>query len=187
MFRADTDDVSLPERFAEQARILEDRAISATSAPVLEIKEDGLELLKRVPSGTIGPWNLYSFFRNPVNGNCCAFRIDDVLAVGGYPTRMAEMEDYCLWIKMLIHGKRIFGSRAPLLRADARSLAARRGGRDWFLAEVAILRLNARRLAYVGSVPAITAFAFRAPLGFSAAEKLREILYQYFLRKRVRS
>ena len=191
VFRADTDDVNLPNRFAEQEKILLDNhLISVTSAPVLEIWRDGLEVIKSVPNGIIKPWNLYSFFRNPVNHNCSAYRTADVLAVGGYPTRkksITQMEDYHLWVKLLIHSKRIFGSREVFLRADARELLARRSGNGWFLAEVELMKLNAQRMAYCGSVLAIVAFVLRTLLIRSLTTRLRTDFYKYFLRRRAQS
>ena len=132
--------------------------------------------IKSVPYGVVGRWNLYSFFRNPVNHNCCAFRNADVLAVGGYPT--TRMEDYLLWIGLLISGRRIFNSRRVLVHADTRTIAARRGGKDYFLAEISLMRLNARRLMYLGSVPAVITFVLRAAMRLPAARRLREIWYQ---------
>ena len=191
VFRADTDDVNLPNRFAEQEKILlNNHLISVTSAPIVEIWKNGLEVIKSVPSGTTKPWSLYSFFRNPVNHNCSAYRTADVLAIGGYPTRqksITQMEDYHLWVKLLIHSKRFFGSREVLLRADARELLARRSGNGWFLAEVELMKLNAQRMAYCGSVLAIVAFALRAFLIRSLTRRLRIGLYKYFLRRRVQS
>ena len=111
-----------------------------------------------------------------MNHNCCAFRTADVLAVGGYPT--TRMEDYLLWIGLLISGRRIFNSRRVLVHADTRAIAARRGGKDYFLAEISLMRLNARRLMYLGSVPSVIAFVLRAAMRLPAARRLREIWYQ---------
>ena len=184
VFRVDTDDVSLPERFAEQARILEEHPVSVTSAPVIEVWENSLEMLKSVPSGVTRRWNLYSFFRNPVNHNCCAYRKSDVLAAGGYPeTPLLPAEDYCLWINILVRGKRIFGSRRPLLKADVRRLLKRSIRCNLFLTELRLMRLNAPRLAYCGCVLAIIAFVTRVSLGLFSA-KSRKMVYRYFLRQR---
>ncbi len=183
IFRADTDDTSFPERFFEQVRLFEDSRISVVSAPVLELMEDGTRMIKSVPSGFVGYWNIYSFFRNPVNHNCCAFRADVVREIGGYPT--TTMEDYILWSRLMIHSKKIFGSKRILLRADATQLVARRGGKDYLLAELFLMRENARRLMYFGSVLALVAFFMRVPFRFSAVEWLRAIVYRQLLRCKV--
>ena len=184
VFRVDTDDVSLPGRFAEQARILKEHPVSITSAPVIEIWRNGPKMLKSVPSGVIGRWNLYSFFRNPVNHNCCAYKKTDMLVSGGYPaTPLLPAEDFCLWINVLIRGKRIFGSRTPLLKADVERLFKRRSRYSLFSTELRLMRLNARRLAYFGCVLAIIAFVLRVSLGFFPA-KSHKMIYRYFLRRR---
>ncbi len=187
IFRADTDDINFPERFSEQLLLFEDSRISVVSASVLELMEDGKRFIKSVPSGFVGYWNLCSFFRNPVNHNCCAFRADVVREVGGYPAaRIATgIEDYILWIRLMIHSKKIFGSKKILLRADATQLVARRGGKGYLLAELFLMRENARRLMCFGSVLALVAFFMRVPFRFSAMEWLRAIVYRQLLRRKV--
>ncbi|MEM6661485.1 MAG: glycosyltransferase [Pseudomonadota bacterium] len=181
VFRADTDDVNLPERFRAQAAVLEDPTIAVTSSPIREITRDGKHQIKAVPEGEIKPWTLYSFFRNPVNHNCCAFRAGDIRAVGGYTA--GRMEDYRLWMTTLVQGKRIVNTTEILLEADAGNLAGRRGGRDYFMAEVALFKLNARRMGYLGAIPAGISFLLRAPFRSAWMKSAREFGYAYVFRK----
>lgn len=181
VFRADTDDVNLPDRFQAQAAVLEDPTIAVTSSPIREITRDGGHQIKAVPQGALKPWTLYSFFRNPVNHNCCAFRASDIRAVGAYTP--GRMEDYRLWMTVLSAGKRIVNTAGVLLEADAGNLAGRRGGRDYFLAEVALFKLNARRMGYLGTIPAAIAFALRAPFRSAWMKSAREFGYAHIFRK----
>lgn len=180
---ADTDDVSLPKRFEVQAEALGRPNVVVTSAPIIERRGDGSQLIRSVPPGWIRKHSLYSFFRNPVNHNCAAFRVSEVRALGGYPS--GRMEDYRLWIRCLIHGKTIFNTTQTLLLADAQDLSARRVGWDYFEAEVALLKMNAMRLWYVGALVALGAFLTRAPFRFRWARWMNDLAYRHFLRRRV--
>lgn len=104
VFRMDTDDISLPERFEKQLNfMLENPQVSVLGSFVSEFGDDESNIL----STRVVPTNHFeisSFIlsRNPLSHPSVCFRKSHVLNVGGYP--LIYPEDYLLWIKMLEAG-----------------------------------------------------------------------------------
>lgn len=184
VFRCDTDDINLPDRFATQADLIETTGASVVSAPIREFTEDRtIDRLRSVPLGRVSNHRLGTFFRNPINHNSAAFRLSDVRAVGGYPG--GRMEDYRLWLTLLKAGKSLYNASDVVLHAAVDGLGARRVGADYRAAEWQLLKVNAPRLAGLGVVPAAVCYAMRAPLRLGFMAPFLTMLYSKFLRKEV--
>ena len=162
--RADSDDISLPDRFAREIPLLEShRAVAdedgadsgpanATGKPydivgsaIREFtqNERGDELLGQIralPTGG-GALMRYARSQSPLNHPSVAFRKSAVLEVGGYPEGIGRFEDYLLWERLILHGARLRNLDDPLVlyRVDAGSYQ-RRGGFDMWREEIRLQR-----------------------------------------------
>ena len=184
VIRCDTDDMSRAERFETQLNLLKNTDYSVVSATICErSKQENSFRLRVVPAGKITSYNLGSFYRNPINHNCAAFRIKDVLAVGGYPT--GRMEDYRLWVNMLKRGYSLYNDQSVLLDASIDDFEKRRTGKDYRLAEWELLKINAPRLFGVGIFCAVSAYLLRVIFRFNFMTGLLKLTYENILRKKL--
>lgn len=178
--RCDTDDINRPERFARQAGALADPSVAMCSGPIQEFTEAGEAAVRHVPTGRLSAGNLYSFFRNPINGNNITLRRSALLAVGGYP--VGRMEDYRMTLGLLTAGHAIVNGPEILLDASVDNLVARRVGGGYRSAEYALWRQNAWRLGGLGVVPATAALAMRLPFRTDMARGSLALMYRKVLR-----
>jgi hypothetical protein len=128
--RADSDDLCLPERCAQQVAAMVARPqLAAMSAPILEFIEDPRHLysVRTVPAGTTA-LRRRSRWRNPLNHPAAILRRRPVLAAGGYRDRPG-FEDYDLWLRLLQAGAELDNLPQPLVlvRVGPHHLARRRG------------------------------------------------------------
>lgn len=154
--RADADDICLPERFARQIPLVEDGCDLVGSA-IAEFRDDsqlpaGNGVVRSRPA-THAAIVRYAHFHSPFNHPSVVFRRSAVEAAGGYQ-ELDFMEDYWLFLRMLVNGARTANVEDVLVmyRADA-AMYARRGRStlrsDW------VVQLRALRLGFL--TPAETA------------------------------
>ncbi|MGB0797697.1 MAG: glycosyltransferase [Planktomarina sp.] len=179
----DSDDINLPERFETQAHLLETTGAAVVSAPIREFTSDkSIDRIRDVPKGRITNTRIGTFFRNPINANSAAFRLDAVREVGGYPS--GRMEDYLLWIMLLKNGHTLYNGAEIVLHAAVDGLGARRVGADYRAAEWKLFKTNAGRVYGAGALPAALCYIMRAPLRLKFMAPTLAMLYSKFLRKR---
>lgn len=100
--RADADDLSLPERCAEQVeRMHADPHLKALSGPIAEFDLDPQRWLRlrTVPLAAEAIWTGRAW-RNPINHPAVILRRSAVLSVGSYRNKPG-FEDYDLWLRLL--------------------------------------------------------------------------------------
>lgn len=104
--RMDADDIALPDRFMKQARaILTDTTLDVIGSAVNEFRKTPGDLnLIREGKKIHCEIEKMARRRNPMNHMSVIYRKQSVLSVGGYPTNFGKIEDYALWIKMIING-----------------------------------------------------------------------------------
>ncbi len=134
--RADADDINALNRFEKLASMhLRNPMLSLIGGWILEVSEAGDPLsIRKVPSG-FENINKFAKKRNPFNHMTVAFRKQDVIALGGYPSVYLR-EDYALWCKMIKNG--LFCDNTPEILVFATAGAgmyARRGGIKYATAE----------------------------------------------------
>jgi len=127
--RADSDDISLPERFALQIPLI-CSGYDLVGSAIAEFTSDPKhpELVRHVmttQSGIERQARLESPFHHPT----VVFRKSAVEAAGGYPG-LKQMEDYPLWAAMLMNGAKVTNLDQVLVHYRVGAGAfARRGGR----------------------------------------------------------
>jgi hypothetical protein len=138
--RMDSDDVSLPERFAEQLPVVESGA-DIVGTGLLEFGASPDDVVgRRTPPTDPEEIRRVIGFRDPFNHPTVVYRKSAVLAAGGY-TDLALMEDYLLFGRMVQAGARPANLAEPLVcyRVGAGAYA-RRGGRRLLRSELALQR-----------------------------------------------
>lgn len=138
--RMDSDDISVPKRCEKQIRIfLEKPEVSIISGTVLEFKgiAEPLATQRKLPEKQE---DIIKFAkkRNPFNHPCVMYKKSEVEAAGGYQD-FYLLEDYYLWVRMLMNGCKGYNLREPLLwmRTDA-GMYQRRGGWKYARSQIAL-------------------------------------------------
>ena len=144
VFRMDTDDICLPERFEKQlAFIAEFPNVVLFSAHIAEFIEDKtlISTYRKVP---IGNKNIkkYALSRSPFNHMTVAFRKDIIEEVGGYQHHLF-LEDYNLWLRVIAKGYEVGNIDEVLLLArTGSSMIARRRGKQYIKGEWKLYNLK---------------------------------------------
>lgn len=141
--RMDTDDVCMPGRFETQYRYLaEHPEISLVGGLLRERKPGAMGngiVVRKLPES---PDEIRHFakYRNPLNHPTVMFRKLDVLKAGSF-IHFPLLEDYYLWVRMLVHGYRIANVPQVLVEAQADiDYFARRGGIAYLCQEIRLAR-----------------------------------------------
>lgn len=138
--RADADDVSLPQRFAEQLPLVSGGLdLLGTAIAEFEADETRPGHVRYSPA-TTEEIATYARFHDPFNHPSVVYRRSAVQAAGGY-RHLDLLEDYWLFTRMIAAGARTANLREPLVlyRVGAGAYR-RRGGRRLLFAELELQR-----------------------------------------------
>lgn len=144
IFRMDTDDCCLPERFDKQiSYINKNPGISLLGSYTKEFDSDMSESLgiRTVPH-CHNDIMQYIKKRNPFNHMTVAFRKDVIKAVGGYKHHL-YMEDYNLWIRVISAGYKVGNINEILVNVrGGDSMIKRRKGLVYIKSELQLAKLK---------------------------------------------
>lgn len=128
--RMDSDDISRPDRCERQLRIFSERLeldICSGTVEEFSAQPQNVENRRIVPQ-THEEILKFAKKRNPFNHPCVMYRKSAVLAAGSYQD-FYLLEDYYLWIRMLLNGSLGYNIQEPLLWMRAGSdMYKRRSG-----------------------------------------------------------
>ncbi|MFT4246166.1 MAG: glycosyltransferase [Micrococcaceae bacterium] len=179
--RMDADDISLPERFEKQLKIILDGA-DIVGSSLLEfngsedhivaeriVKDDPKEIIKQAR------------FSCPFNHPTVMYRKSKVVAAGGY-RKLNLLEDYWLWARLIEAGAKVANVVEPLLlyRVSAGAYK-RRGGAEVFISEIK-LQNNFLSEGFVSPIQWVRNIAIRGGYRF-IPENVRKQLYRKILAK----
>jgi len=137
VFRMDTDDISLPERFEKQLKYLEinpDLAIVGSTINEFLHTPYDINQMRRVPL-TQANIEASKDKRNPFNHMTVLFKKSSVLKVGGY-IDIPGYEDYYLWMRILQENKGA-NINEPLVHARiGNNMIQRRQGISFLIKEI---------------------------------------------------
>lgn len=181
--RMDSDDISYPDRCIRQlAKFEEDPDLDICSGGIEEFADTPTQVTaSRIPPETNSEIYEFAKKRCPFNHPCVMYRKSAVNAAGGYQD-FYHLEDYYLWVRMLLNGSKGYNLQEPLLWMRAgRDMYKRRAGRDYAKSQRKLFKFMWKNKmigfgSYCGSCLIRTASAI-APNG------LREALFRKFLRK----
>jgi glycosyltransferase involved in cell wall biosynthesis len=180
--RADADDINMSNRFLRLAEAIEiNPTLDLIGSAVLEVDKNGVKVaIKSVPLkySDIIKWIPY---RNPFNHMSVAFKLEKVLALGGYPN-IFQKEDYALWILMLSRGANACNIDDILVHATAgKDMYKRRSGlksvRAEFDLQNILLKCGFQNFLGVIFVGLARGFILVLPNAFQS------FIYEKFLRK----
>ena len=139
--RFDADDINIKDRFQKQLSFAKKNPeVALIGGWCLEFINDikGPYKLKKIPLSYEQVRKLAKK-RNPINHQTVMYRRSAVIKAGGYEDYNA-MEDYHLWVKMLLQGFRLINIPEKLvLQRAGKDLHFRRGGLNYLKTEI---RLN---------------------------------------------
>lgn len=183
VLRMDTDDICVATRFEQQINFIQNNpTIDVLGGQIIEFEQDISHGKKsrNVPILHDDIVN-YAKFRNPMNHMTVAFKKSAVLAVGSY--RHAPLyEDYDLWVRLLLAGKKFANLPDVLVYARAgQTMYERRGGLDYAKYEIA-MQQNFYTQGFLTMANVIKNLAIRLPVRL-LPNSLRSLIYQKLLRK----
>lgn len=183
VFRMDTDDICLPERFEKQVEFIQQHPnVVLCSGHIAEFSDDKtiITSYRKVPIGKTAI-KKSSLKRNPFNHVAVAFCKDVIEAVGGYQHHLF-LEDYNLWLRVIAKGYEVgnLDETLVLVRAGD-SMISRRKGKEYIKGEWQLFKLK-RSLKLQPLLPNFFIFVLRAGLRLLPTSLLK-IVYK-FLRKR---
>lgn len=128
--RMDSDDISKLDRCEKQLKVFEMcQDVSVVSGTIEEFFDDPESIVSRRQLPEFHDEIIeYAKCRNPFNHPCVMFKKEDVIRAGSYQD-FYLLEDYYLWIRMLMKGYKGYNLREPILSArTGLSMFQRRGG-----------------------------------------------------------
>ncbi len=181
--RMDSDDISFPNRCEEELQCLIEKNVDFLSAGILEF-EGSIENTgnMRMPPETYEEIVQFAKRRNPMNHPCSMYRKSAVQKVGGYQD-FYLLEDYYLWIRMLIGGCSAYNIQKPLLwmRAGA-DMYKRRAGLKYAKTQRNLFCFM-RKNHFITLSNYISACVIRT-MSAMVPNWFRVMVYQIFLRKK---
>lgn len=180
--RMDTDDIAKPDRFEKQLSIFENHPdVDVCSAWIEEFIDEpnNIVSIKKVPEKH---WRIikYAQKRCPVHHPVVMYRKSAVMLVGGYK-HLPLMEDYYLWILLMIDGAKFYNIQESLLFfRTSLEMFSRRGGWKYLMTEMRF-HILCFKLEFITLGRLILNISVRLPIRL-CPNKLRAFLYNGVLR-----
>jgi glycosyltransferase involved in cell wall biosynthesis len=181
--RMDTDDLCKPERFARQVAFMESHPeIDVVGAWVDEFIDDISNVIstRKLPEM---PDDIFLFGKRrcPINHPVVMFRKQAVEAADGY-LHFPLMEDYYLWVRMMLKGSKIYNIPDSLLYfRSSHDMIKRRGGIKYAYTEIQFQR-KLYGLGYIDLFTMTTNVCIRM-VARIVPDNVRSYIYKYFLRR----
>ncbi len=181
--RMDSDDISRPSRCEKELKVFATHPELSIVGSVIEefsTTPDNINA-KRVVPETSEEIITFSKKRNPFNHPSVMYRKEDVLRVGNY-SDVRYMQDYYLWIDMLIAGLKGYNIQEPLvwMRADS-NLYKRRSGKLYVEIQVDLFK-KMYKAGYITYPQYLKSSAIRV-CSATAPNWLRQFMFKKVLRK----
>ena len=126
----DSDDISYPDRCEKQLTVFNTYPEISVCSGIVEEFATNPKVVesRRVPPETHAEIREFAKVRNPFNHPCVMYKKPDVEAVGSYKD-FYLLEDYYLWVRMIMAGYQGYNLQEPLLHMRAGTdMYIRRGG-----------------------------------------------------------
>lgn len=140
--RMDSDDISYPERCEKQLKVFEEKSEICICSGIVEEFTDNPQKIdsRRIPPETNDEILEFAKNRNPFNHPCVMYKKSAVEASGSYKD-FYLLEDYYLWLRMLMQGYQGYNIQEPLLYMRAGSgMYKRRSGWKYAKTQVALFK-----------------------------------------------
>ena len=182
--RADSDDISIPDRFQKQVTFMvENSTISIVGSALREtyiFRRKSTEAIRKVPK-TSG-LSRRNRIRNPLNHPTVMYRKSHVISCGNYEN-CNFFEDYLLWAKLIQNGYKVANLCEPLVETTVdNEYFKRRGGITYIINEIALCK-RLLTIKYFSKIDAATFLCTRIPLRLIPTQ-CRKLIYRTLLRSR---
>ena len=180
--RMDSDDIARPDRCARQLAVFEQNPdIGMVSGIVEEFTtEIGIIDARRVPPEKHEDILEFAKKRNPFNHPCIMYRKDGVEKAGGYQ-EFFLLEDYFLWVRMLMCDIRGYNIQEPLLWMRAGDgMYRRRSGWKYVWAQMQLFSYM-KKIGFISSWQWASSIAIRCISGI-VPNALRKKVFEQLLR-----
>lgn len=181
--RMDSDDIAYPNRCEKQIAVFNAHPeVSICSGIVEEFTTDPNAVdAVRVPPETNTEIVEFAKKRNPFNHPCVMYKKSAVEAVGSYQD-FYLLEDYYLWLRMLMVGYQGYNIQEPLLHMRAGAdMYKRRAGWKYVKTQIRLFKFM-RRQGFIGTGQYIKSCAIRSGSAL-APNWLRKFMFEKTLRK----
>ncbi len=180
--RMDSDDIAMPNRFSIEFSYLENHPnVDVVGAWITEFEDDPSEELskRKVPENHVDICH-YAKSRCPINHPVVMFRKSAVEKAGGYQ-HCFLLEDYWLWVRMLIQGARFYNIPQSLLWfRTSPDMFRRRAGLRYVKSEVQF-QYRLLKIGFISPLQYIKNISIRFCFRL-IPNRLRMLLYKKFLR-----
>lgn len=180
--RMDTDDICFPNRFEKQIKFMSENPDIDISGSFIEEFEDSISNKKDIKTAPLTHSEISQYIksRNPLNHPTVIFRKSAVLNAGGYQ-HFPLFEDWFLWVRMYLNGKKFANIQEPLLHFRvSKDMYNRRGGFKY-----AKDSTRFQWMLYQNKLKSLPAFIKDSSIRgtvYLMPTKLREFIYTNFLR-----
>lgn len=181
--RMDSDDIAYADRCEQQVNLFRMKPEISICSGIVEEFTDVPEQVeaRRIPPETSSEIREFAKKRNPFNHPCVMYKKSAVEAVGSYQD-FYLLEDYYLWLRMLMAGYQGYNIQEPLLHMRAGSdMYKRRSGMKYAKSQAALFKFM-RDERFIGTAAFVKSCLIRA--GSSLAPNwMRKAAFQVALRK----
>lgn len=181
--RMDSDDIAYPDRCEKQINVFNTHPkVSICSGVVEEFTTDPEVVdTRRVPPETHAEIVEFAKKRNPFNHPCVMYKKSAVEAVGSYQD-FYLLEDYYLWLRMLMSGYQGYNIQEPLLHMRAGSdMYLRRAGWKYAKTQARLFKFM-KKQGFIGVGQYIKSCVIRSGSAL-APNWLRKFMFEKVLRK----
>lgn len=181
--RMDSDDISYPDRCEKQLALFNSKPEVSICSGIVEEFSERPEIVdaKRVPPEHHQEILEFAKSRNPFNHPCVMYKRAAVEAVGSYQD-FYLLEDYYLWIRMLLAGYEGYNIQEPLLHMRAGSdMYKRRGGVNYVFSQIKLLKFM-KYNRFISSIHFIFSCILRIFISL-LPDFIRKIFFKIVLRK----
>ena len=181
--RMDSDDIAYPDRCEKQINMFNTHPeVSICSGVVEEFTTDPEVVdTRRVPPETNAEIVEFAKKRNPFNHPCVMYKKSAVEAVGSYQD-FYLLEDYYLWLRMLMAGYQGYNIQEPLLHMRAGSdMYKRRAGWKYVKTQKRLFKFM-KDSRFIGKCQYIKGCVIRSGSAL-APNWLRKFMFEKVLRK----
>ncbi|WP_206951085.1 glycosyltransferase [Trinickia acidisoli] len=160
--RMDSDDICHPDRFEVQLKALAaEPAVDVICSWHAEFEVEGEVLATKRTPEFHGQIARYLNYRNIISHPTIVLRRDLLMSVGGYNESVGLLEDYDLYLKLLLRGAKYYCIQKPLVYVRiSREQRNRRGGIGYIWTEVKFRTraLMARKISITGWVVGVMVY-----------------------------
>ena len=181
--RMDSDDIAYQDRCRKQIKVFDRHSEVSICSGIVEEFTTNPEIIdaRRAPPETNKEIIEFAKKRNPFNHPCVMYKKSAVEAVGSYQD-FYLLEDYYLWLRMLMAGYQGYNIQEPLLHMRAGSdMYKRRAGWKYVKTQAKLFKFM-RDTGFIGNGQYVKSCIIRSSSSL-APNWLRKFMFERILRK----